>query len=852
MSSNDRRIGPTGWSRHFDAVVMLTWSDWKTEPRSNRYHYATRFARELPVLFVQPDNKDWKVTSEPVPGTNIEIMHVPENYGDLQSTCLERELHRRGIFRPLLWIYNVFFEDFVRRSDADLKIYHATEDYLTPPERWAVGSDVVHEPLRRLLVEVDLMVAVSEGVANSYRERGGYRGRMIVLCNGCDYEFWQQTQAACYQAPRSGQKVALYQGGINSRLDFKLLSSVADTLPDWQFWFCGNDAYGGPAWQALCRRPNVRHFGQLLPDQIAELARESLVGLIPFRQDELIRRSLPLKAYEYAACGLPVVTVPIDALSDYPELFTVARTAAEFSTGIVSVAATRLDAVAIERRLAEAKANSYDRHFETLAGELAELVSTRPPRARRNVLILYDDAWAQIETVHEHLASFQNYSAHNIFYMCGANDSFPSPAGVSESNLDIFDVLVIHSSLAVSSSRLSIDVAQATSSAGCLKIAFLPEPYDQTAQQSLIEGLGVHAVFANVPAKPIERAKIDFIPTVSGYMSDRYDIEKFCQPLKSRNIVIGYRQRKLPRQISGLEVESSKVARRLHDLAQNCGVKVDIEVADDHDMSIDDWHRFVGSCRAIIVIENGPTKFDLECLTAHPNTKPPPVEPNPLHQARRAASISQITPAILAAVRLRTALIMFDGQHPDIVAPDRHFIPLKTDYSNIGEVFQKLDDLDFLRQLTDRAYEELIKSGRYSYKQLIEEFDGYITSRLSRQMRSWIISAPVAVAQGSKLATFRSLWPATPPFWAFTNFILGRSLSALDYNVLVQPERGPVFAGDAPRLTRTSKALKQGARRAWRQLPVSVRMRFGPSLRRTALAFLNAPKRLTRIWPPRK
>lgn len=29
------------WGRAIDSVVMLTWSVWNTEPRSNRYHFAT-------------------------------------------------------------------------------------------------------------------------------------------------------------------------------------------------------------------------------------------------------------------------------------------------------------------------------------------------------------------------------------------------------------------------------------------------------------------------------------------------------------------------------------------------------------------------------------------------------------------------------------------------------------------------------------------------------------------------------------------------------------------------------------------------------------------------------------------
>lgn len=363
--------------REFDAVVMLTWSNWKTEPRSNRYHYATRFARELPVLFVQPDSTDGEITSEPVPGTNIEIIHVSGEYGPMQSKALKAELCRRGVSRPLLWIYNVFFEHFVSTSSTELKIYHATEDYLTPPDGWAAGDDVVRAPLIRLLNEVDLVVAVSKGVAESYRDRGGYTGETLILTNGCDFAFWKASGAAAYRAPENEKRVALFQGGINARLDFALLTELASLMPDWEFWFCGHDGSGGSGWETLRTFSNVAYLGNLTPEEIARTARSSLVGLIPFKQDELIRRSLPLKAYEYAACGLPVVTVPIDALEALPSVFRRARTAAEFANAISNLAPSRTDQFALEERLAAAANNSYDKHFYLLTQNILEVCAKK-------------------------------------------------------------------------------------------------------------------------------------------------------------------------------------------------------------------------------------------------------------------------------------------------------------------------------------------------------------------------------------------------------------------------------------------------------------------------------------------
>ena len=105
---------------------------------------------------------------------------------------------------------NVFFENFIRRSGASLKVYHATEDYLSKPEGWVVAEDSVRRPLLDILQQIDLLVAVSPGVADSYRQAGRYSGRSVVLPNGCDFEFWKASGAAHAQRSSTSDKIALF------------------------------------------------------------------------------------------------------------------------------------------------------------------------------------------------------------------------------------------------------------------------------------------------------------------------------------------------------------------------------------------------------------------------------------------------------------------------------------------------------------------------------------------------------------------------------------------------------------------------------------------------------------------
>ena len=170
--------------RNFDVVVMLTWSDWHRDPRSNRYHYATRFARERPVIFVQPDLREDEdpgrgYATEKIEGHDITILHVRDDYGRRQTAALTEALYRLGVRAPLLWIYNVFFEHFILRSPAPLKIYHGTESYLSPTQSVAIAGEGVHAPMRRVLAAIDLLVCVSEGVASDYRRTAPMRGRAL-------------------------------------------------------------------------------------------------------------------------------------------------------------------------------------------------------------------------------------------------------------------------------------------------------------------------------------------------------------------------------------------------------------------------------------------------------------------------------------------------------------------------------------------------------------------------------------------------------------------------------------------------------------------------------------------------
>lgn len=730
-------------SYHFDAVLMLTWSDWKTEPRSNRYHFASRFAKHVPVLFVQPDREKPVCTVEETEIAGVEIVHLYERYGARQEELLTRLLSRRGVKQPMAWVYNPWFVNYVSLLDSPLRVYHATEDYLDPE---VAGHPLVVSAVRDLLAEIDMVVAVSDGVRDSCRSSGRYRGAMIVLENACDYSFWAEGRNPTTASGSSARPVALYQGGINHRLDWKLLHAIASRLSGWDFWLCGSARGGERELRVLQRLPNVKYWGQLSTVGVRDLAGQATVGIIPFVQKDYISISMPLKAFEYVAGDLPVVSVPIDALKKHPQLFFLASDADRWVTSLEAAAGLRDSAAASEVRKRIASARDYDvthpRLVEALIGRVS---STAEGMHRANILVVYDIDSTHVNTIAEHLRSFHQFSRHSVH--------FATCTGQAKCrwDLDAFDAVVLHYSVRLSlTNHLSTSFASAIETYCGLKIAFIQDEYNtaETTRKSL-ERLGVHVVYTCVPERyrsvvyPDERFRaVEFVETLTGYTSSGE--ARDVRPAAERSVVIGYRGRRPPFWYGDLGQEKEYIGRAVREVCERKSIPCDIEWDDSKRIYGDGWPKFLENCRATLGTESGSNIFDEvgdvkarveAALKDNPTLTYQEAKSQLLAGLEGRIQMNQISPKLFEAISSRTALVLFDGDYSGVVQPDTHYIPLRKDISNINEVLDKLADASFVDHLTARAYRDIIESGKYSYEAFVRNFDDHVSSRLRKRTR---------------------------------------------------------------------------------------------------------------------
>lgn len=783
----------------FDAVVMLTWSDWRREPRSNRYHYATRFARRWPVIFVQatfPESGASPV--EAIEDEDILIVHAGDRYDFAQTCFLHDILRQRGIRKPLYWIYNPRFAGFIEHRPGQLHVVHATEDYFGDHKELRFSDATIIEQFRRVLTQTDLVVAVTPSVGDGVRGGGRYRGALIVARNGCDVTHWR-TRDPVQPTP----KTAFYQGGINQRLDYDLLHDLAERLPDWRFLLCGNDAAAPqPVWSRLRQMPNVEWLGELHPDQLRDLQARATVGLIPFRQVSIMRISLPLKAYEYVASGLPVVTTPIDELADEPDLFHVATDARSFAEAIVTAAAKRQDPDWLARAAQAASSASYDKRFDSVMEKLATIVATRSNSgSKRNVLVLYDNSSTHIATVREHLEAIGRYSTHHIYYLPAAG---AQPAGTEDFDLSLFDVVILHYSVRLSiADHIFPSVAQALERFCGLKIAFLQDEYETVdVARAWLRRLKFDVLFSCVPSQYADKVYplIDLpwmrvVPTLTGYVPDDAGIEIHQRPMRERKITIAYRGRRLPHFYGDLGQEKLWIGLAVRKEAEARGIPVDIEVDDSHRIYGRGWYEFLANSRATLGTESGSNVFDFDgslklAAATHGDLPYEAFRDRFLEGREGSIQMNQISPKVFEAIRLRVALVLFEGEYSGVVKADLHYIPLKKDLSNIEAVFARLEDLDYLERLTDRAYRDVLGDGRYSHRSFAENVDAEIALATGLQRsRALFFSVPALVARRGELTQFPASQMLQP-----TSALIPDGLARSDFMALIHrhaAERGP-------------------------------------------------------------
>jgi glycosyltransferase involved in cell wall biosynthesis len=397
--SSAAAMDSTGLDNGIDSVYFLILGDLHEELESNRWHYARRWARHVPVTLLQPRQRlPRRRDARAVAAIdNCEVLPVMQTgeatayplRGLVQAAQVMEHMAKRGHSRPLLWCYNPLLAALYAAVPAVARVYHASENYFDFEQL----PDFYHREFEAALRVSDLVIAVSSGVADGIRSRVP-EARLEVVTNGCDVSHYQPTGStnATIAAARDGfERVAVFAGNINSRVDFELVEQAAASNDSTLIVLAGPvsslDSQDAESWGRVRGLKNVRHLERMAPTELAALYRSSDLGFIPYRRENwIVRNGFPLKTLEMAATGLPVVASEMKPIVGLASAIAVAEDDEQFLQSFASLSRSTITNEERLELLEVATANDYDRKFEHV---VASVAGSRP--ADRGVHTRLDD-----------------------------------------------------------------------------------------------------------------------------------------------------------------------------------------------------------------------------------------------------------------------------------------------------------------------------------------------------------------------------------------------------------------------------------------------------------------------------
>jgi hypothetical protein len=356
---------------------------------------------------------------------------------------------------------------------------------------------------------------------------------------------------------------------------------------------------------------------------------------------------------------------------------------------------------------------------------------------------------SQASTVTEYLDALGRFSKNKIFEISMLNH-FPSKI-----NLQKFDVIITHYSLSLGpliEYYYGKDLIDKIKKFNGLKVSFLQDEYRQVnLYWKHINELGIDILFSCVPSNEIKKVypanevpNLRVVNVLTGYIPESL-LRLKKKPINKRSIDVGYRTRKTPYWLGKLGFEKFFISEEFKRRAKQYNINVNFSTKEGDRLYGDDWINFITSCKALIGVESGSSIVDFDgsiekkveaYIVKNPNTDFEDVFNKLLKPYEGNVNLHQISPRCFEAIALKTPLILFEGNYSGILKKNKHFIPLKKDFSNFDEVIQKLRNHSYLKKLVNRAYIDVACNPRLSYRHFVGKIDNIIDVEFKKRKKT--------------------------------------------------------------------------------------------------------------------
>jgi hypothetical protein len=378
-----------------------------------------------------------------------------------------------------------------------------------------------------------------------------------------------------------------------------------------------------------------------------------------------------------------------------------------------------------------------------------------------NILILYDYRQYPVRaTVRDHLYSFKKYSSHRCFYLNVGMCEIPWYVKKISWDLIIFHTIFLSSRWTRELFVRNTEKVRFLKYSNAIKVAL---PQDEFLNTDLvcdfINEFGIDHVFSvaseaewPVIYRTVDSQKVKFHKVLTGYMDDSL-INKVSRIAKSmpveRPIDIGYRAYRAAFWLGQHGALKWLVADVFKEKAPQRGLVVDISTRDEDVIPGDNWYRFLLRCKYQLGVEGGASILDWdgtyrkkteEYLAQHPQATFEEVEKACFPGAEGSLRLHAISPRHFECCLTKTCQVLVEGDYDGVLAPGKHYIELKRDFSNLDEVLDIIARDELRGEITARAWQDIVESRNYTYRGFVDYVIKESLGRVALRSRSPILA----------------------------------------------------------------------------------------------------------------